>query len=469
MASFDPSIISQIPDYAGNPVEARAKAFKLEDMIQENQLRKYQLAQAKQGQQDEQTLRGILSKNDITTPEGRTAAASAAGKAGLTKPAMDIMKYSADQQLTDLQAKQIQLKFQAEEVGPAAAGLLTTLQTKGLPQMAAEYQQQIPALNARLQQMGIKPLPPQFPTNDPAQAEQILRAQIGHSETARSMLTEKRAEDTARRADERGARDEKRLDIAEAREARAQKQADDKAAGVLSPEDKQFMAQQYLAGDKSVFQNIGRGAQGAKNVIELRKAIREEAEKQGLKPQDVALKLAEFTGLMAEERSLGTRQAAIETAATEAQQVIPIALKASEAVPRGKFVPLNKLIQAGKVATSDPDLARFAQANLTLANVYARAISPTGVPTVSGREHALEVLGTATSQEAYRGVVDIMKQEIEAARKSPSMVRKDVRDSVGGNYEAPAPGPAAGSGVQPYADPEKEKRYQEWKKAHGGG
>src|SRR5690606_6718593 len=42
------------------------------------------------------------------------------------------------------------------------------------------------------------------------------------------------------------------------------------------------MAEQYLAGDKSVFQNLGRGAQGATNVVALRKRVAEVAKEAGM-------------------------------------------------------------------------------------------------------------------------------------------------------------------------------------------
>jgi hypothetical protein len=317
-------------------------------------------------------------------------------------------------------------------VGPAALQVKKTLDEHGLAAAQAQYAQLMPTMPKELSAKWPQQLP-----NDPQQAGQLLDQGWMISEKARKLASEWRAE-------KKDVRDEKRLDLAEARESRAEKQQADRASGVMDEGDLRFAARQYLAGDKSVFQNMGRGTQGGKNIVAMRHAIRQEAEAQGLQPQDVATKIAEFGGLMAEERAVGTRQAAIETAATEASKMIPIALKASEEVPRGQFRPVNQLIQKGQIMTSDPKLARFAQANLTLANIYARAVNPTGVPTDSARDHALSILSIAQSQESYAGVVDIMKREIEAARSSPPQVREDIRASVAGQYKAPAPGPVAG-------------------------
>src|SRR5262249_6363055 len=90
-----------------------------------------------------------------------------------------------------------------------------------------------------------------------------------------------------------------------------------KKASILDDDDLKPLAQQYLAGDKSVLQNLGRGDAGATNIANLRRAIRAEAKEQGLTPVDTAARLAEYNGFAAEQRALGTRQANIETAATE--------------------------------------------------------------------------------------------------------------------------------------------------------
>jgi hypothetical protein len=196
------------------------------------------------------------------------------------------------------------------------------------------------------------------------------------------------------------------------------------------------MAAQYLAGDKSVFQNLGRGAQSAANITALREEITRQAKAAGMSPADVATKVAEFSGLTAGERSLGTRSAQMGMATDEASRIMPLAREASAAVSRGRFVPLNKAIQAVEAGSSDKALARFVAANQSLINVYARAMSPTGVPTVSDKDHAREMLSTAQSDEAYDAVLDQMQAEMDAARKAPG----DVKVELSGKGAAPAAG-----------------------------
>lgn len=202
--------------------------------------------------------------------------------------------------------------------------------------------------------------------------------------------------------------------------------------GLLTDQEAKFMAGQYLSGDKSIFQNLGRGQQGSENIVRLRRAVHSVANDMGMKPEEITAKMAEFEGIKAGQRTLGTRTANIEMAVTEAQNIIPIALEASKEVDRSKYPTLNALQLAVQKGTGDEKAVRLAAVTNALINTYSRAISPTGTPTVHDKEHAREVIDKAYSQGQYASVVDLMKQEMEAARKSPGQVRDHFRDAVTG-------------------------------------
>lgn len=187
------------------------------------------------------------------------------------------------------------------------------------------------------------------------------------------------------------------------------------------------MAAQYLAGDKSVMQNLGRGAQGAANIVKLRTEIYNQANEQGLNGKDIVNNFNEQAGNLAGQRSIGTRSANISLAANEANNMIPIALEASAKVPRGEWMPWNKMVQAYQTGTSSPELARFVAATNSLVNSYVRAVSPSGVPTDSMREHAYSMLNSAQSPKAYEAVTSIMQDEMKAAMAAPAQVRKELR------------------------------------------
>lgn len=200
------------------------------------------------------------------------------------------------------------------------------------------------------------------------------------------------------------------------------------------------MAGQYLAGDKSVFTNIGRGAQGAENIIRLRQRVKDVADAQGMNPADVAHRIAEFSGDMASQRTLGVRQTNADMAVTEAQKMSDLALAASQNFPRTNYPKVNAAIQAYKENTGDPDVMRFGAANLAFVNTYARAISPSGTPTVHDKIASVAEgkLSTVNSHEQYAAVVDQMKQEMAAAKAAPAQVKQDLRDAASGRNTPPA-------------------------------
>lgn len=187
------------------------------------------------------------------------------------------------------------------------------------------------------------------------------------------------------------------------------------------------LARQAVAGDASVFTNLGRGAQGAANVIALRRKIAEINAKSGETGSEQAMRNAEFFGTKAGQRTLGARSANIELAATEFGQVLPVVQQASQAVDRTRYPDLNRIIQAYQEKTGDPNIVKFGGGVNTLVNLYARAISPTGVPTVSDKDHAREILSKAWSQGQFDAAVGMMSQEIQAALNSPEKVRDDMR------------------------------------------
>lgn len=223
---------------------------------------------------------------------------------------------------------------------------------------------------------------------------------------------------------------EARLGLAEKASERAAANAYGTPGGKLDEDTMQVMAQQYLAGDTSVMSNLGRGRQGAENIVALRKEIVRQAKDAGMNGAEIAAKVAEFGGIKAGERTLGTRTANVGMAVNEASQFADLALEASKEFGRSSFVPINKAMVAYAENTGDPKVRAFGAANLSFINAYARAVSPTGTPTVSEKEHAREMLSTADGPQAYAAVISQLRKEMKAANTSPGTVRGEFREAV---------------------------------------
>lgn len=199
------------------------------------------------------------------------------------------------------------------------------------------------------------------------------------------------------------------------------------------------LADQYIAGDKGVLQNLGRGPEASQNIIALRNRIASRMAEKGISPEQQAVRMAEYAGTIASEKTLGARQANIEMAVTEAQQLAPQVLATSAAVNRTNYPSLNKILLAAKTGTGDPEVVKFGIALNSFVNVYSRAINPGGSPTVSDKEHARELLNDAWSVGQIQSAVGQLQREMALAQKSPEMVRKAIRDSRAGTAEGTAP------------------------------
>lgn len=92
MAQFDPSIISQIPDMAPNPVQAKANTLKLQDLMDTQTLNRMKLNEAGKQEQEQETYKSILKGSDLSTDKGATEAAEKLTRAGLPDQAMKFMK-----------------------------------------------------------------------------------------------------------------------------------------------------------------------------------------------------------------------------------------------------------------------------------------------------------------------------------------------------------------------------------------
>lgn len=219
------------------------------------------------------------------------------------------------------------------------------------------------------------------------------------------------------------------------------------AEPTLSPETRARIAKQFLKGDKSGLQNLGRGAQGSANLVAIQNDITAEATRQGMSGEAIAARMAEYGGLMAGMRTSGTISARIENAAAEASELVPLALSASKNVVRSGFLPFGKAGVMFDTNSNNPSMAEFATANLGLATAYASAMARGNKPTVSDMEHSRELLSTAKNDVAYEATVRQMQREIAAAQRAPKSVRQGLSDEIAGKggHAAPAAAtPAAG-------------------------
>jgi hypothetical protein len=194
-----------------------------------------------------------------------------------------------------------------------------------------------------------------------------------------------------------------------------------------------MMAGDYLAApDPSIFTNLGRGRQGAANVVALREEIAKQAKDQGLTGADLAALRIGVGGEKAAARTAGTKATNVALAASEAQQTFPLVREASAAIPRTEMPAINKLMEAAQTGTGDPRWITLGTALNTAVNAYARAVSPSGTPTVSDKQHARDLLGAHLTDGQIGAALDIMNKEMQAAQEAPARVQAAQKARIAG-------------------------------------
>jgi hypothetical protein len=288
------------------------------------------------------------------------------------------------------------------------------------------------AVNAVISQPGFRDLPN---TDQNKQIQDAIRgiasARIGGRGTPAALETNRRLDewDQSNPQASKEERDAAHLKIIN------EVSSANKATTTLTKEDADFVADQYLAGDRQAASGFARSAQ---NMAMVRRSIREKAQDQHMTGAELAMKIAEFHGIVSAETATGRRTATIGMFANETKRVIEVAKRASKDVPRGEFIPFNQAMLAFEKQTGDPKVVALGAALNAVINTYAKAINGGQQGTVSDKDHAREVLELAYSDNQMDAVYNIMQQELQAAIDAPGDVKQSLRDLQSGKVN-PAP------------------------------
>ncbi len=121
----------------------------------------------------------------------------------------------------------------------------------------------------------------------------------------------------------------------------------------------------------------------------------------------------------------------LSTAVNELGPAGDLVMKYSSLVPRGNFVPANKLIQMADSSISDPNLIRLKAALTQLHNAY-NVVGGRGGSDAAARHHVDDLFASANGPEGMQALVDAIKSEGDIAKGAAAQA-----SHVGGTTTAP--------------------------------
>lgn len=443
-----------------SPLAVQTKALQLRALQREDQAAQLAAAAQQQALEDDRAVRQAYAANPNDSAARLAALAGVSPKAYATeaKQQSDLGKAQADTSKSQLEVATKRADLAGQAFGYVrnfptpenAKSALAWLGQNGIytPEQVAEYSAKVDAAPGNVKMMAdqafaaalsVKDQIMKVETRDTGGAVQTVGIDpVSGTATTLSTLAKTQSPDSIAGNNVRvseGAKDRAAANMRNERTIAAAKEkaeAKGNAEASLDNATLDFLAEQALRGDRTVYTNLGRGAQGAANLVALRQKVSQKATERGITGADLASITADYSGQQAGLRTSGTISARIENAAAEAAELAPLALAASKEVARSGFLPFGRAQVMFNNNTNNPALNKFATANIGLATAYAGAMARGGKATVSDNEHARELLSTAKDQKAYDAIVNQMMLEIQAAQRAPQVVRGHLREQISG-------------------------------------
>jgi hypothetical protein len=139
----------------------------------------------------------------------------------------------------------------------------------------------------------------------------------------------------------------------------------------------------------------------------------------------------------ASSKALATQSAKILTAANEADSMIKIVRNTAAKVDKTQYPTINAIQNAVDKGTGGQEIVKLNTALNALVNSYARAINPTGVSTVSDKNHAREIINSNYATGQLDAILDVMQEEMRVAKASPGEASAQLKEQRNAPKAAP--------------------------------
>ena len=428
MATLDAGAIQEIGNSGFNPMGAKQAAYTLADTIDKQQLQRMGLKDAQQEQQDLAQIKTLSQKYKLDDPEDQNKFAAEAMRVN-PKYGMGLMKEFTASQTGRAQLDREQLALLGDKQNIITSGLLPVYmqgkELKAAGKTDAEINaallpvvsQTFKMLQGTYQKNG-KPL---LEPNNLQDAQNLLQSgnilgglqgmlmkNKDSFETLHKLTTEEQAINREKTAEKRELETERHNREVEGRMASAE--AFKEKGGAAGAFTSEMGALQAAMIEQGV--TMPAGFRGAKQQANILQGLIER--NSGKTPDEIATMLKNgklsLTAATKEANVAGGIAGKIRYAEEELVGLAPKLLEASAAVPRGSFVPWNRLQLYTESQMSDPKLKTLQSYLTTFSNAYD-VLGARGGTDVAKREHARALLNAADSPEALQSAIKTILEE----------------------------------------------------------
>lgn len=240
----------------------------------------------------------------------------------------------------------------------------------------------------------------------------------------------------------------------------------------ITPEQVDFYVQQAAMGDNSWRTGLGRTKEGVSLIMAVDRRIPQWAAEHGMTPADFGTNKAAYA---AKASALKKRQDYVAAVDNLSRQVDGAAQMVEQMLTTGPkdagLRIINKWLQAGRTATNDPNVAQFNMLMQDLGRQHQRMVTAAqsaGQLHVASQETADKIFNTSNSPQEIAALIKQLRQEAARDKQAGADSMRELQDEMRNLSKKPEPAASSSTPIgQPYADPDKERRYQEWKKANG--
>jgi hypothetical protein len=470
--AFDSSALQDIqpPDIVGGI----AKGFQLKDMVDTQQLNALKIKSEKNTLADDEKAKGILSSSDLSSNKGIAEASEKLTRAGVPGKAMELRKYGQQMESGELdnQRQKVELHSAAQDVISSSVDRIWT-QAKtmkdaktqdGRPRYSdasidAWIQGQLPmAVNGVQSDDG---LPDPVKKTALQGMNQFLAQSQG--KVTYDMLTQVEQSSKQGAARLKSMREDLVAQTGQKREAETERHNQSMEVLALRKTEDSEKKAKAVADARATFsgRNGDLMAALAERGVSLPAGFRSKDQQMALlnglwtrnpeaSADDIAAKIQtgqlSFGNAKTEGRVAAGVAGKVTYAEHELEQTIPLVREASAKLPRGQFIPWNKLKQMGQKEMSNPDLAEFSMYMTSLSNAYDM-LAARGGTDAAKREEGRRNFDTAPSPEALEGVLRAVQKEASASGRAAD---QSMADAAGrGNPKSPTSPGKSGEGAAP--------------------